>query len=90
MAAGPDPQIDGVVRRRCADLSVLVKTRFGVEYHENSDGKLLRSLGFSHINALPLHPKQLRLLYILGFMNIPVGESSCHFPIGLQMSIMFA
>ena len=58
VTAGPDPEVDGVVRWRCADLVKLVKTRFGVDYHESSIGKLLRSLGFSHISARPRHPKQ--------------------------------
>jgi putative transposase len=51
VTAGPDPAIDG-------DLVKLIKTRFGVDYHENSIGKLLRSLGFSHVSARPRHPKQ--------------------------------
>lgn len=58
VAAGPDPEIDGVVRWRCADLVKLVKARFGVAYHESSIGKLLRSLGFSHVSARPRHPRQ--------------------------------
>jgi transposase len=58
VAAGPDPAIDGVVRWRCADLAAVIKARFGVEYHESSVGKLLRSFGFSHINARPRHPEQ--------------------------------
>ncbi len=58
VTAGPDPAIDGVVRWRCADLVKVIKTRFGVGYHENSIGKLLRSLGFSHVSARPQHLKQ--------------------------------
>ena len=58
VAAGPDPEIDGVVRWRCADLVKLVKARFGVGYHESSIGKLLRSRGFSHVSARPRHPRQ--------------------------------
>lgn len=58
VAAGPDPAIDTVVRWRCADIVKLIKARFDVEYHENSVGKLLHSLGFSHISARPRHPKQ--------------------------------
>ncbi len=57
-AAGPDPAIDGVVRWRCADLAAVIKARFGVAYHESSVGRLLRSLGFSHISARPRHPEQ--------------------------------
>jgi transposase len=47
-----------VVRWRCADLAALIKARFDVEYHVNSIGKLLHSLGFSHVSARPQHPKQ--------------------------------
>ena len=36
VAAGPDRMIDGVVRWRCADLATVIKTRFGVAYHESS------------------------------------------------------
>lgn len=56
--SGPDPEIDGVVRWRCADLVKLIKARFDVDYHLNSVGKLLHSLGFSHVSARPRHPKQ--------------------------------
>jgi putative transposase len=58
VAAGPDPAINTVVRWRCADIVKLIKARFDVEYHENSVGKLLHSLGFSHVSARPRHPKQ--------------------------------
>ena len=39
-------------------LATLIKARFDVEYHVNSIGKLLHSLGFSHVSARPQHPKQ--------------------------------
>ncbi len=58
VTAGPEPEIDGVVRWRCADLATVIKARFGVDYPESSIGKLLRSLGFSHVSARPRHPKQ--------------------------------
>jgi len=58
VTAGPDPEIDGVVRWRCSDLVKLIKERFDVDYHVNSIGKLLHSLGFSHVSARPRHPKQ--------------------------------
>jgi putative transposase len=56
--AGPDPTNDGVVRWRCGDLVKLIKARFDVDYHVNSVGRLLHSLGFSHVSARPRHPKQ--------------------------------
>ena len=34
--AGPDPQIDGVVRWRRIDLKEVIRDRFGVDYHERS------------------------------------------------------
>ena len=58
VTAGPDRAKDGVVRWRCADLAAVIRTRFGADYHESSVGKLLRSLGYSHISARPQHPKQ--------------------------------
>jgi len=58
IAAGPDLAKDGVVRWRCADLAAVIKARFGVQYHESSVGKLLHTLGFSHISVRPQHPKQ--------------------------------
>ena len=45
--AGPEPEVDGVVRWRCIDLKALIRRRFGVDYHERTIGKLLTRLGFS-------------------------------------------
>lgn len=56
--AGPDREIDGVVRWRRIDLQAVIARRFGVEYHERYVGKLLKKLGFSHISARPRHPGQ--------------------------------
>ena len=53
---GPDPDRDGVVRWRRADLRALVETRFGVLLHERSVGKLLHRLGFARLTARPRHP----------------------------------
>lgn len=55
---GPDRAIHGVVRWRRVDLQALVAERFGGEYHERTIGKLLKTLGFSHVSARPRHPKQ--------------------------------
>ena len=55
---GPDRAVHGVVRWRRVDLQALVAERFGVEYHERTIGKLLKTLGFSHVSARPRHPKQ--------------------------------
>ena len=53
--AGPEPEVDGVVRWRCIDLKALIRRRFGVDYHERTIGKLLTRLGFSHISQRPRH-----------------------------------
>lgn len=58
IAAGPDVDIDGVVRWRCVDLKALIRHRWGVTYHERSIGKLLVRLGFRHISARPRHHDQ--------------------------------
>ena len=56
--AGPDRQIDGVVRWRRIDLKRVIAERFGVDFHPRYVGKLLQKLGFSHISARPRHPAQ--------------------------------
>lgn len=55
---GPDRVVHGVVRWRRVDLKRLVAERFGVQYHERTIGKILVTLGFSHISARPRHPAQ--------------------------------
>jgi transposase len=55
---GPDPVKDGVTRWRRVDLQGVIRTRFGVEYHERYVGSLLHKLGFSHMSPRPQHPKQ--------------------------------
>ena len=56
--AGPDREKDGVARWRRIDLKRVIAERFGVEFHERYVGKLLKTLGFSHISARPRHPAQ--------------------------------
>ncbi len=55
---GPDREVHGVVRWRRIDLRRVIAERFGVDYHERTVGKILRTLGFSHISARPHHPRQ--------------------------------
>src|SRR6266404_1412310 len=55
---GPDPEKDGVVRWRCADLQRVLGQRFGVDLSTVSIGRVLKKLGFSHISARPQHPAQ--------------------------------
>jgi len=58
VTAGPDPETDGIVRWRRADLAAVIKKRFDVTYSERGVGELLKVLGFSHISARPQHPEQ--------------------------------
>ena len=55
---GPDFETDGIVRWRCADLARIAKARFGITVSDDTIGRLLRELGFSHISVRPQHPKQ--------------------------------
>lgn len=54
---GPDPETDGVVRWRCADLKRWIETSFGVVLHERTVGKHLAALGYRRLSARPQHPK---------------------------------
>ena len=56
--AGPNPEMDGVVRWRCADLREQVKQRFAVTVHERTIGKWLRQLGLTRLQPRPAHPRQ--------------------------------
>ena len=56
--AGPDREVDGVVRWRRLDLKRVIAERFGVDFHPRYVGKILKKLGFSHISARPRHPAQ--------------------------------
>ncbi len=55
--AGPDLAKDGVVRWRCVDLRTQIKTRFDVELHERTVGKLLCKLRMTRLQPRPYHPK---------------------------------
>ena len=55
--AGPDPEKDGVVRWRCADLQARVEAEFGVKLHERTIGKHLTRHGFRRLSVRPEHPK---------------------------------
>src|SRR5918912_2824718 len=48
---GPDPDRDGVVRRRRVDLRALIEARFAVRLHERTVGKVLRRLGFTRLSV---------------------------------------
>ena len=55
--AGPDPEKDGLVRWRCADIQAFIAVTYNVTLHERTVGKLLIRLGLSHISVRPKHPK---------------------------------
>jgi transposase len=55
---GPDPETDGVVRWRCADLRAQVKRRFAVTVHERTIGKWLRRRKLTRLQPRPAHPRQ--------------------------------
>src|SRR5271163_3386169 len=46
--AGPDREVDGIVRWRRIGLKRVIAERFGVDFHPRYVGKLLKKLGFSH------------------------------------------
>src|SRR4051812_27493088 len=50
--------VHGVVRWRRIDLQRVIVERFGIAYHERTVGKILKTLGFSHISGRPCHPAQ--------------------------------
>ena len=54
---GADRERDGVVRWRCIDLQQRIETRFGVNLHQRSVGKLLRKLSFRRLSVRPQHPQ---------------------------------
>jgi transposase len=56
--AGPDPDINGVVRWRCSDLKAEVSRRFSVDVHENTIGRWLHELGLTRLQPRPYHPKK--------------------------------
>ena len=54
--AGPDREKDGVVRWRRIDLKRVIAEKFGVDFHPRYVGKLLKKLGFSHIERKAAPP----------------------------------
>jgi transposase len=55
---GPDFEKDGIVRWRRIDLVRIAKDRFGVTVDEDTMGRELRELCFSHISPRQKHPEQ--------------------------------
>ena len=55
---GPDPERHEVVRWRCADLRDEIATRWSVNLHERTVGKLLHRLKLTRLQPRPYHPKK--------------------------------
>ena len=55
--AGPDVEVDGVVRWRRVDLKGVIERRIGVVMAERTVGDLLHARGFSHVPVRPRHPR---------------------------------
>lgn len=53
---GSDPERDGVVRWRCADLQARIEAEFDVKLHERTVGKHLAKHGFRRLSVRPEHP----------------------------------
>jgi len=56
--AGPNPDVDKVVRWRCIDLCAQVEKRFSVAVCERTMGKWLHKLGLTRVQPRPRHPKK--------------------------------
>jgi hypothetical protein len=56
--AGPNPQIDGVVRWRQINLVLIVKERFGAVCSDSAVANYQNELRFSYISGRPQHPAQ--------------------------------
>jgi len=55
---GPDPDVDGVVRWRCADLRDAIAARWSVTVTVRSVGRLLQRLDMTRLQPRPFHPKR--------------------------------
>ena len=55
--AGPDPELDGVLRWRRADLARRIDEDFDIKLHERTVGSYLAKLSFRRLSVRPEHPK---------------------------------
>lgn len=55
--AGPDAEIDGIVRWRLVDLRDRISRIFAVDLHERSVDKLAQRIGFRRVSVRPRHPQ---------------------------------
>jgi transposase len=54
--AGPDPERDGIVRWRRADLARRIETELDIKLHARTVGTYLNKLGFRRLSVRPEHP----------------------------------
>lgn len=55
--AGPNPELDGVVRWRRSDLAAKISSEFGVEVRDRTMSDYLARLGYVRLTVRPEHPK---------------------------------
>ncbi|MGH7160833.1 MAG: helix-turn-helix domain-containing protein [Acetobacteraceae bacterium] len=55
---GPNPERNGVIRWRCADLRAEIIARWAVVLTERSVGRLLHRLGMARVQPRPYHPNK--------------------------------
>ena len=55
---GPDPERNGVIRWRCADLREEIAARWSVLLTERSVGRRLHRLGMTRLQPRPYHPNK--------------------------------
>jgi len=56
--AGPDPEINKVVRWRCVDLKAEVARRWSITVHVSTIGRWLGELNLTRLQPRPVHPKK--------------------------------
>jgi hypothetical protein len=54
---GANPETDGLVRWRCADIQAYIAETYQVAFHVRWVGRLLHKLRLSHLSVRPLHPQ---------------------------------
>jgi transposase len=57
LEAGPDVEVDGVVRWRRGDIARKIGQTFGVELKERAVGNVLARLGYRRLSVRPRHPQ---------------------------------
>jgi transposase len=58
VVAGPDPEVDDVVRWRCVDLREKIERHFSVSVHKRTVAKWLCGMDLTRLQPRPYHPKK--------------------------------